>query len=142
MRSRSLDLVRDTGRQLWLLDSCVLVDTLRGYDPAQAWLEDTACRYDVHMTCSVVTFAELIAGAQTEQLMAAVRRLMDLARTIPVDDGVAERAGAYLRAWHHSHGVRMPDALIAATAAEFGATIVTRDKAHFPMDDVRVLVPY
>jgi len=125
-----------------LLDSCILVDSLRGYEPAQAWLTDATRRYDVRLTCSVVTLAELIAGAKSDQLSAAVRRLMSVARTIPVDEGVAERAGLYLSKWRQSNGVRMPDALIAATAAEFGATLVTRDSTHFPMTDITVLVPY
>jgi predicted nucleic acid-binding protein len=40
-----------------------------------------------------------------------------------------------------SHGVLIPDVLIAATAQVHGARLVTRNARHFPMLDT-LLVPY
>ncbi len=137
-----IDRARDSDRRLLVLDTCVLIDTLRGYGPAQVWLTDMASRYDVGLSFSAITAAELLAGAKTDVSVEAVRRLLSMIMAISVDEGVAERAGLYLRTWRQSHGIAMPDALIAATAAELKATLVTRDSAHFPMQDVDVMVPY
>ncbi|HWE65252.1 MAG TPA: PIN domain-containing protein [Acidimicrobiales bacterium] len=46
---------------------------------------------------------------------------------IPVDRAVAERAGRIRR----ETGLRLPDALIAATALERGLTLTTRNRRHF-----------
>lgn len=142
MASSRVDRARDSDRRLLILDTCILVDNLRGHEPAQAWLTSMASRYDVSLSYSVITTAELLAGAKSDPSVEAVRRLLSMIKAIPADERVAERAGSYMRKWRQSHGIGMPDALIAATAAEANATLVTRDDAHFPMPDVAILVPY
>ena len=132
----------DAPRGLLILDSCILIDSLRGYEPAIRWLTKMSSRYDVTLSISVVTVAELLSGARSEKSLAIVSRLLMQTRAIPVDYGIAERAGSYLRSWRRSHGLLMPDALIAATAAELGAALITRDAAHFPMAEVVVKIPY
>ena len=48
--------------------------------------------------------------------------------------------GLYRRDYGQSHGTGLADALIAATAEENGATLVTFNQRHFPMVEIRV--PY
>ena len=54
-------------------------------------------------------------------------------RELGVDRAVAERAGRIAREF----GVRLPDALVAATAIEHGLGLVTRNRKHF--DSIRGL---
>ena len=99
-----------------LVDTDVLVDHLRGarrFEPTLA----------VHV--SVVTRAELFAGRATEE--ASVVRLLAPFIEHPVDARVAERAGRIRR----THGLRLPDALIAATALEHDLTLVARNRRDF-----------
>lgn len=99
-----------------LVDTDVLVDHLRGvrrFEPA----------VPVHV--SVVTRAELFAGRATEE--ASVIRLLAPFVEHAVDGVVAERAGRIRR----THGLRLPDALIAATALVHGLTLVTRNRRDF-----------
>jgi predicted nucleic acid-binding protein len=140
-RSRT-DRVREAARRILVVDTCVLIDTLRGFAPARAWLADMASRNDVTLSHSVITAAELFAGTKSDASVESVRSLLSMTRSIPVDESIGELAAEYLRKWRPSHGIGMPDALIAATAAEVEATLVTRDGAHFPMADFAVLVPY
>ena len=56
-----------------------------------------------------------------------VSRLLSTFRELPVDRGVAERAGRIRR----EHGLRLPDALVAATALVHGLSLVTRNRRDF-----------
>ena len=73
---------------------------------------------------SVITRAELLAGGSDHE--AAIRRLLAGMDEIAVDRRVAERAGALRRL-----GLRMPDALIGATASLHHLTLLTRNLGDF-----------
>ena len=99
-----------------LVDTDVFVDHLRGAAAIRVG------RHRLHY--SVITRAELVAGNTatdlTSQLLAPFREL-------PVDRGVAERAGRIVREFD----VGLPDAIIAATALEHGLTLSSRNRKDF-----------
>jgi predicted nucleic acid-binding protein len=100
-----------------LVDSDILIDHLRGarrFEPGS-----DVVRY------SVVTRAELYAGHGTDE--ARVDRLLAAFGELPVDRAIAERAGRLRR----DHGLRLPDALIAATAIGSGLALLTRNRRDF-----------
>lgn len=105
-----------------LVDTDVFIDHLRGA------AELSPGRNRLHY--SVITRAELFAGSTATALTS---RLLAALREVPVDRDVAERAGRIVR----ECGLRLPDALIAATALENGLQLVTRNVADF--DKVRGL---
>ena len=73
---------------------------------------------------SVITRAELLAGGSEYE--AAVRRLLAGMDELAVDRRVADRAGELRRV-----GLRLPDALIAATALVHQLTLHTRNVSDF-----------
>jgi predicted nucleic acid-binding protein len=73
---------------------------------------------------SVITRAELLAGDPQHE--PAIRRLLAGMDELVVDRRVADRAGTLRRA-----GLRMPDALIAATAIVHNLTLLTHNTADF-----------
>lgn len=105
-----------------LVDTDIFVDHLRG----AAELKPGAHR----LHYSTVTRAELVAGTSATD---AVLRLLAPFREHRVDREVAERAGRIRR----ETGVRLPDALIAATALVHGLGVATRNRRDF--DRVRGL---
>src|SRR5215212_3803194 len=86
-----------------LVDTDIFIDHLRGAVPL------SVKRHRLHF--SVVTRAELVAGTPATD---AVTRLLAPFRELAIDRAVAERAGRVRR----ETGIRLPDALIAATALE------------------------
>ncbi|HXT51585.1 MAG TPA: PIN domain-containing protein [Thermoanaerobaculia bacterium] len=78
----------------------------------------------------MITRAELFAGnVGSDRLI----QLLQPFRELPVDREVAEQAGRIRR----ESGLRLPDALIAATAVVHGLVLATRNRRDF--DRVRGL---
>ncbi len=105
-----------------LVDTDIFVDHLRGV------VELKAGRHRLHY--SVITRAELFAGTAATDI---VGTLLGPLRELLVDRAVAERAGRIRR----ESAIRLPDALIAATALEHGLQLATRNRRDF--DRVRGL---
>jgi predicted nucleic acid-binding protein len=77
-----------------------------------------------------VTRAELFAGNTAANLSS---QLLAPFRELAVDRAIAERAGRVAR----EVGVRLPDALIAATALQHELGLVNRSREH--LDSIRGL---
>lgn len=100
-----------------LVDTDVFIDHIRG-------VRELKPRRDaVH--CSVVTRCELFAGPKGQE--GQVRELLSPFRELSVDGEIAELAGRLRR----ETAIRMPDALIAATARANGLTLMTRNARDF-----------
>jgi predicted nucleic acid-binding protein len=120
-----------------LLDTCVLIDCLRNRPAAVEFLR----RIEGRPSVSVVTVAELHAGARNQSEERGIEIFLVPMLVRAIDLATARLAGRFCREYRRSHGVAMPDALIAATAEVHGARLVTRNARHFPMLDDLVL-PY
>jgi len=123
-----------------LIDSDVLIDHLRGRAPAAEFLRQCFSSGE-RLQLSVITHAELLAGLRPGE----ENDLQDLLRRFEamlVTQATAEEAGRYRREFGRSHGVELPDALIAATAKVSGATLYTTNVRHYPMTDITVRRPY
>ncbi len=119
----------------YLIDSDVLIEVLRNNEAVANALE--ALHAAQHSVCySPITKAEIYHGLRhgeekrTTQLFAEMESLV-------IDDGIAEKAGEYLRTFHKSHGLELPDAFIAATASHRQAALVTFNRRHYPMTDIK-----
>lgn len=100
-----------------LIDTDVFIDQIRGAGTIPPQLD--------RVWYSVVTRAELFAGDEAEE--AAIADLLSVYSEIPVDRGIAERAGRLRR----RSAIGMPDALIAATALEWEMELVSRNRRDF-----------
>jgi len=123
-----------------LLDTDILIDFLRGRGDARAFLG----RYEAAAeppVISVVSVTELWAGMRPGE-ESATGALLSALRKIPLSEEIALAAGNMLRTYRRSHGIELGDALIASTAVELGATLITRNVKHYPMPALTVLRPY
>ena len=115
-----------------LFDTNILIDYLRGIDDARVEL----ARFDAR-AISVITWMEVMVGAPAAHAQ-ATRDFLAGFRVVPIDPAVAEQA-VVLR---QRHRVKLPDAIIWASARASGLLFVTRDGRDFPTDDPGIRVPY
>lgn len=116
-----------------LLDTSVLIDHLREYKPATEFLE-TAFNSGVSVNISTVTEMELFAGKSMENpaVEEEVNKFLKLFKVLPVTSSIARHAGRLLRR-HRYQGLTSTDAIIAGTAMEHNANLITRNIKHFRM---------
>jgi predicted nucleic acid-binding protein len=115
-----------------VVDTSVLIDCLRGSSQALAVLRAATERGDTLMA-SVLTKIEVLAGMRAGEEQ-QTRALLGVMHWIEVDDPLAERAGSLANQFGKSHpGVDPVDYVIAATAQQLDAPLVTRNIKHFPM---------
>jgi len=114
-----------------LIDTSVLIDYLRGHEPAAAVLESRREAGALH--ASEITRLELLAGMRRGEER-ATRLLLSTIVWHEVDAEVAEKAGALGRDWLRSHrGIDAADLAIAATAVLVEAELLTMNVRQFPM---------
>nr|WP_319523711.1 type II toxin-antitoxin system VapC family toxin [uncultured Desulfosarcina sp.] len=112
-----------------LVDTDVMIDFLRGYNKAVAFIENFSSR----IILSSIVVAELYAGVKGGQELAVLENFLSLFRIVPVTVGIAKKGGLYKRDFGKSHGVGLADAILAATADMEKARLKTLNVKHYPM---------
>jgi predicted nucleic acid-binding protein len=115
-----------------LVDTNVLIDYLQGYPAAAEELDHYR-----GIAVSAISAAELWTGASDAARTDAVETLLGACDVLAVDAAIAREAGALRRA----HRIRLPDALVWATARVHGHLFVTRDE-DFPAGVPQIRHPY
>jgi predicted nucleic acid-binding protein len=112
-----------------LLDTCVVIDVLRGDTAAMTFV----LRQTKPLVCSV-TLLELYKGFRSKREEAVAERLLSGLTNVQLDrSDIWRRAGQHMKHYGPSHGLDDLDALIAATAEHHGLKLATLNVKHFPM---------
>jgi predicted nucleic acid-binding protein len=114
---------------VFLLDTDVFVDFLRGHSKAVAFVTARSTR----IILSSIVVAELYAGVRGDTEQAALEELVSLFRVVPVSGEIAKKGGLYKRDYGKSHGVGLADTILAATAEAENAELKTLNVKHYPM---------
>lgn len=123
-----------------LLDTSVAVDHLRGLEAASALLEGLAGSEEILAASELIRF-ELLVGMRPGE-HDGLEAFCATLEWIPVTQDIVHRAAAYARSYRASHsGIGVVDYLLAGTAAEVGADLLTTNVRHFPMFE-GLLPPY
>ena len=117
-----------------VFDTNILIDYLSGVPAAKALL----ARY-ADPVISRITWIEVLVGCDAGPEEKAARLFLSGFRTIDVDGPVSEAACTIRRGLKK---IRLPDALILATAQLEKCDLITRNTKDFPAGSPEVLVPY
>lgn len=116
-----------------LFDTNILIDYLCGIPASKTEIE----RYPQPLI-SIVTWMEVLAGARSDEHRDVVDMFLRDFRVVDVTRGIAREAVEI----RQKHRIRLPDAIIWATAHAESALLVTRNTKDFPRDEPGIRVPY
>jgi predicted nucleic acid-binding protein len=116
-----------------VIDSDVLIDYLQGVAQAR----DELNRYRKPLY-SIITFMELLCGARDAAERQAAEVLLGTMGRVELNEAVARRAVEVRQELR----LKLPDAIVLASAEVEGCILVTRNTRDFPVDDPRVRFPY
>jgi tRNA(fMet)-specific endonuclease VapC len=121
----------------FLLDADAVIDYLKNVGESIALIRQLHGRGDL-CSCNVV-LAEVYSGLHPRD-RARARRFLDALRFLPTSPTAARQAGE----WRYEYARRgralsTTDALIAATAHEHAASLVTGNTSHYPMSELSLI---
>lgn len=115
-----------------LFDTNILIDYLSGVSAAKKEL----ARYE-YRAISTITWMEVLVGT-SEVDEAAIRAWLGSFDVIALDNAIANRAVDIRK----TKRIRLPDAIVWATAQVHSLLLVSRNTKDFPADEPGVRVPY
>jgi predicted nucleic acid-binding protein len=133
--------------RMYLLDTNIVSELRkpRPHGGVIAWLQSIE---DADLHLSAVTLGEIQAGVEItrDQDAAKAAEIEAWLELVAQSYNVLPMDGAAFRAWarlmHRRSDTLYEDAMIAATAAVYNLTVVTRNVADFKQFNVRVLNPF
>ena len=120
-----------------LIDTDVLIWLFRGRESARRALVGVD-----KVTLSAVTYMELVQGMRDKAELRLLRRTIHERSwtVLPLDENIGHRAIVYVENYSLSHGIGLADALIAASAVESGAPLMTANAKRFkPIADLELV---
>ena len=115
-----------------LLDTNILIDYLNGVKEAKVEIE----QYQ-QPAISIITWMEVMIGSKADE-KAQILSFLDQFDLINIDRDIATIAVEIRK----GHSIKLPDAIIWASAQNLDALLVTRNIKVFPVDSPGVRLPY
>jgi len=108
---------------LTIVDTDILIDASRRVEQALGCL--SRIERESRLAVSVVTQMELMVGCRNKAEMRAVEQFLGRFEVLKLSEPISDLAIALLREYRLSHGLLIPDALIAATAIVLAQPLVS-----------------
>jgi len=112
-----------------IIDTDILIDAGRDIDEA------TDCLLEIERktspAVSVITYMELIVGCRDNKELRELDRFIARFQVIRLNNRISDIASALLHSYRLSHGLYIPDALIAATAIFLEYPFVSKNQRDY-----------
>ena len=111
-----------------LVDTDVLIWYLRGNEEAYKLIHSLP-----HICISSVTYMELVQGMRNKEELRILQKTLKQwnVKTIYVNEEISAKALFFVEEYFLSHSMQLADALIGATAAMYGMTLITANDKHY-----------
>jgi len=111
-----------------IFDTDILIWYLRGHPKSKEMVESS-----LPFSLSAVTYMELLQGMKSKSESKAFLKQIHHwgIEIISIDKDISSRAVFYVQEYALSHGMKMADALVAATAVQTSRPLVSGNEKHY-----------
>jgi hypothetical protein len=115
--------------KLLIVDSDILIDVGRNDSTAIDKLKVENDNYT--LAISSITEMELIVGCRNKTELRYLDQFLNSFEVITLNEEISRKAIELLKQYRLSHGLLIPDCIIAATAIVLNAKLLTKNQKHF-----------
>jgi len=115
-----------------LLDTTVLIDLSRGKIAAADFV-DNERQAGTELFVSVISAMELVVGCRNKAEVAKAEKQIADFKLVQLNPAMPQKAYELVLTYNKSHGMMIPDALIAATALLESLELMSDNVRHFAM---------
>ncbi len=123
-----------------IIDTDILIDAGRGIPDATGCLSEIRRR--TSPATSVITYMELMVGCRDKRELSELDRFISRFQVIRLNSRMSDIGADLLHSYRLSHGLLIPDALIAATAIFLGCPFVSKNQRDYIFIGELNLLPY
>lgn len=112
-----------------LIDTDILIDYSRGIEEIKQLLIDLESDYI--LAISVITQLELMVGCNNKSEFNSLKKFISKFEIVQLSKPISENTVRLFEKYRLSHGVQIPDMLIASTAISLKIPLLTKNKKDF-----------
>ena len=116
-----------------LVDSCIFIDIFRG----NRQLYQDLLKQKVFLNS--IVYMELIQGSRDKIELKRINRFLKDFKILPITQKISKKSMELMKTYSNSHGLLIPDALIAATALIKNLPLWTFNRRDFQFIDRLIL---
>jgi len=132
--------LREMAKILLLVDTDVLIDFSRGVEQSREQLREL--EKNRVLAISVVTQLELMVGCENNRAFKSLQKFLDSFNILHLNSSISKQAVELFEEYRLSHGVLIPDMLIASTALTLEIPLMSKNRKDFRFIDKLDLVKY
>lgn len=126
--------------QTTVIDTDILIDVSRATAPAINRLATEA--QTATLAISVVTYMELVVGCRNQSELQTLEKFLQQFQVLKLNESISDEALSLVCTYRLSHGLLIPDALIAATAIATQSSLLTKNQKDYRFIPNLMLLPY
>lgn len=123
-----------------LVDTDILIDAGHKDDVAVATLQNIESASE--LAISIVTQMELVVGCRNKTELRELAKFLRRFHIIPLSASISQTGLALLQQYRLSHGLLIPNGLIAATAIDAGIPLISKNQRDYRFIEGLQLLPY
>jgi len=111
-----------------ILDTNIIIDLFKGDKKTLELLENIK---NEDLAVSIITAMELYYGAINKRELGKIKKFLKTLDVLAINEDISLIALNLIENYSKSHGLEIPDALIAATSIYYNAPLLTYNKKDF-----------
>ena len=113
--------------QMILCDTNIFINLFRGHENVKNALQKIG---EANIALSVITYAEIIYGTKKVDIP-RIKTFFESHYIVEIDSKISKAFKGIVLNYSYSHHIKIPDAIIAATAVNVGYPLYTENKKDF-----------